>query len=108
MNQVNPAAGAGAARGTAGRVRLVNPRGQLDAVRASLASRLVCLDGRRIGFIDNIKPNAGLFLDHVERMMVADHPGISTVRVRKNFTSSRLIADQLEGRADAVVNAWGD
>ena len=40
--------------------------------------------------------------------MVADHPGISTVRVRKNFTSSRLIADQLEGRADAVVNAWGD
>ncbi len=106
MIHVDPVAGA--APGPAGRVRLVNPRGQLDAVRASLASRLASLDGRAIGFIDNIKPNAGLFLDHVERMMVADHPGISTVRVRKNFTSSRLIADQLEGRADAVVNAWGD
>jgi hypothetical protein len=92
----------------AGRVRIVNPRGRLDAVRASLAPRLAGLDGRTIGFIDNIKPNAGLFLDHVERMMKDSHPGIATVRVRKNFTSSRLIADQLEGRADAVVNAWGD
>lgn len=92
----------------AGRVRLVNPRGRLDAVRAALAPRLASLDGRAIGFIDNIKPNAGLFLDHIERMLVADHPGIRPVRVRKNFTSSRLIADQLEGRADAVVNAWGD
>ena len=91
-----------------GHVRLINPRGQLDAVRASLAPRLTGLDGRAIGFIDNIKPNAGLFLDHIERMMLADHPGITTVRVRKNFTSSRLIADQLEGRAEAVVNAWGD
>jgi len=86
----------------------MNPRGQLDAVRASLAPRLASLEGRSIGFIDNIKPNAGLFLDHIERMMAVDYPGISTVRVRKNFTSSRLIADQLEGRAQAVVNAWGD
>lgn len=93
---------------TAPTVRIVNPRGQQAAVRATLARRLDTLGGRAIGFIDNIKPNAGLFLDHVEQMIRADHPDITTHRVRKNFTSSRLIADQLDERVQAVVNAWGD
>jgi len=89
-------------------VRIINPRGQQASVRAALAPRLGSLGGRTIGFIDNIKPNAGLFLDHVEQMIRADHPDITTQRVRKNFTSSRLIADQFDERVEAVVNAWGD
>ena len=89
-------------------VRLVNPVGQRAVARATLAKRHATLDGKSIGFIDNIKPNAGLFVQYIEEMLRADYAGIKTHTVRKNFTSSKLIADQLDGKVDALVNAWGD
>jgi len=92
----------------AGLVRLVNPVGQCDVRPVGLAPRLDTLAGKTIGFIDNIKPNAGLFLSCIETMLRADHPDVRTQLVRKNFTSSRLIADQLDEDVQAVVNAWGD
>jgi len=93
---------------TANRVKLVNPVGQRAVARAALAPRLDTLNGKAIGFIDNIKPNAGLFIQYIEEMMRADYAGIQTQTVRKNFTSSKLIANELEGKVQALVNAWGD
>lgn len=89
-------------------VKLVNPVGVRAAAPVTLARRLATLEGRSIGFIDNMKPNANLFVQYIEEMMRGDFPGIKTQTVRKNFTSSKLIADQLEGKVDALVNAWGD
>ena len=91
-----------------GTVRLVNPVGQRAAATISLAPRLASLSGKSIGLIDNIKPNANLFIQYIDGMLRADYPDIRTQTIRKNFTSSRLIADQLEGKVDALVNAWGD
>lgn len=89
-------------------VTLINPVGDCDVTRASLARRLESLQGKSIGFIDNIKPNAGLFLRYIEQMIRSDYAGVQTHTVRKNFTPNVLIADKLFGKADAVVNAWGD
>ena len=89
-------------------VKLVNPVGQRAAAPVTLAPRLATLSGKSIGFIDNMKPNANLFVKYIEEMMRFDYPDITTHTVRKNFTSSKLIADQLEGKVDALVNAWGD
>lgn len=89
-------------------VKLINPVGQRALAREALAPRLNSLNGKSIGFIDNIKPNANLFIQYIEEMMRADYPGIETHTVRKNFTSSKLIAHELEGRVHALVNAWGD
>lgn len=89
-------------------IRIVNPVGQRAAVRMALARRIDTLNGKSIGFIDNIKPNAGLFIQHIETLMRADYPGVQTHTVRKNFTSSKLIANELEGKVEALVNAWGD
>jgi hypothetical protein len=91
-----------------GTITLVNPVGQRAAARVTLAPRLASLQGKSIGFIDNMKPNANLFVQYIEEMMRADYPDVQTHTVRKNFTSSKLIADELEGRVDALVNAWGD
>ena len=91
-----------------GTVTLVNPVGLRAAARASLAPRLDTLAGKSIGFIDNMKPNANLFVQYIEEMIRAKYPDVRTQTVRKNFTSSKLIADQLEGKVDALVNAWGD
>ena len=89
-------------------VKLVSPVGQRADGRAALAPRLATLNGMSIGFIDNIKPNANLFIQYVEEMMRAEYTGIQTHTVRKNFTSSKLIAHELEGKVQALVNAWGD
>ena len=89
-------------------VKLVNPVGQRAAAPATLAPRLGTLSGKSIGFIDNMKPNANLFVKYIEELMRAEYPDIRTHTVRKNFTSSKLIADQLDGKVDALVNAWGD
>lgn len=93
---------------TANLVKLVNPVGQRAAAPVTLARRLDTLEGKSIGFIDNMKPNANLFIQYIEEMIRADFSDVQTHIVRKNFTSSRLIADQLEGKVDALVNAWGD
>lgn len=89
-------------------VMLVNPVGQRAVERAMLARRLDTLGGKPIGFIDNIKPNANLFIQYVEEMMRANYPGLETRTVRKDFTSSKLIAHELDGKVAALVNAWGD
>lgn len=89
-------------------VSLVNPVGQRASARAALAPRLATLQGKSIGFIDNMKPNANLFVQYIEEMIRAEYPDVKTHTVRKNFTSSKLIANELEGKVDALVNAWGD
>jgi hypothetical protein len=89
-------------------VKLVNPVGQSAVARVTLARRLDTLNGKSIGFIDNMKPNANLFVQYIEEMIRRDYPDVQTHTVRKNYTSSKLIADQLEGKVDALVNAWGD
>lgn len=93
---------------TARTITLVNPVGQRAAERAALARRLKTLSGKSIGFIDNMKPNANLFVQYIEEMIRAEYPNVRTHTVRKNFTSSKLIANELEGKVDALVNAWGD
>ena len=93
---------------TANTVKLVSPVGQRALGRAALAPRLATLNGKSIGFIDNIKPNANLFIQNIEEMMRAEYQGLQTHTVRKNFTSSKLIAHELEGKVQALVNAWGD
>ena len=89
-------------------IRLVSPIGPVQPKPISLARRLDSLNGKRIGFIDNFKPGAAPFLQFVEEMMLDRYPGLTTKTVHKNFTSNVLIADELEGEVDAVVNAWGD
>jgi hypothetical protein len=89
-------------------VRLVNPVGLPEKLPGTLAPRLKSLEGKSIGFIDNIKPNAGLFLRYIKEMIETNYSGVRFHNVRKNFTSSRLIADQLDGKVDGVINAWGD
>ena len=89
-------------------VRLVNPVGSRAIERATLARRLDTLTGNSIGFIHNIQPPAGRFHKYIGEMQRGDYAGIETHTVRKNFTSSKLIADQLDGKVDALVNAWGD
>ena len=91
------------------KLRLINPIGfPQPGGEATLAQRLNSLEGKTLGLIDNIKPNVGPFLERIKERIVQEFPSVKFVLVRKNFTSSRLIANELEGKVQGLINAWGD
>ena len=91
-----------------GIAQLINPVGWRHVEQPTLARRLSSLEGKSIGFIDNHKPNADHFLGYIRQMICAEYPGVTTHTVRKNASACYLIANELQGKVDAVVNAWGD
>ena len=89
-------------------LKLVNPVAQSDTEQVRLARRLDTLAGKTIGFINTGKPKVEHFLGEIEVLMRADYPDIRVQHARKDFTSAKPIAHELEGKVQAAVNAWGD
>ena len=90
-------------------VTIVTPTGQTAAKRAKLAARKHgTLAGKRIGLLDNNKPNADRFLDSVGALLKQRYDGIELVAKRK---MTRTGADGLQDfadRCDFVINAFAD
>ena len=89
-------------------LKLVNPVAQSDTAQVRLARRLDSLAGKSIGFINTGKPMDEHFLGEIEVLMRADYPDIRVQHARKDFTSAKPIAQELDGKVQAAVNAWGD
>ena len=88
---------------------LVNPLGQVEIRQRSLARRLNTLNGKRVGLINTgFKPIIEHFLGEIERMLRADYSDIQICNVRKDFTSAKPIAHELDDKVDAAISAWGD
>jgi hypothetical protein len=73
-----------------------------------IGERLGSLQGKRLGFIDDMKPNAGMFLRFVEQLIKAKYLIPPTQTVRKNVTPNMAIAHELDPAINGVVVAWGD
>jgi hypothetical protein len=66
------------------------------------------LAGRRVGLLDNNKPNADRFLEFVGARLQERHADVELIRRRK---TTRMEADglaELAARCDAVINAFAD
>ena len=54
-------------------VKIYTPVGEVystdDGNASATAGRLETLSGKSIGFIDDMKPNAGVFLEYIEALM---------------------------------------
>lgn len=72
------------------------------------ATRPASLNGKVLGFIDDMKPNAGPFLKFIEGFAKRDYLIPSTHTVRKYVTPNMAIAHELDPSVAAVVVAWGD
>ncbi len=90
------------------KIVVLNPIGRSIVKSFDLATRLKDFHGKKIGFIDNMKPNAGLFLARVGELLRKKFNDIEIITIRKTITTNMPIAAELEGKVDAVVNAWGD
>ena len=90
-------------------IEIVNPIGIPHRRQSKLAPRQYqSLSGRRIGLLDNNKPNADKFLQFVGEFLQARFPEIVLVPKRK---MTRMEADglaELADRCDVVINALAD
>ena len=93
-------------------VRVFNPIGKVcepqpDAGQTTV-KRPASLNGSVLGFVDAMKPNAGMFLKFIEGFAKSDYLIPSTYTVRKYLTPNMAIAHELDPSVSAVVVAWGD
>ena len=90
-------------------IEIVNPIGIPHRRQSKLAPRQYqSLSGRRIGLLDNNKPNADKFLRFVGAMLQERCPDIELVPKRK---MTRMEGDglaELADRCDVVINALAD
>jgi hypothetical protein len=90
-------------------IEILNPTATKATKQIKLAPRIYeNLRGRRVGLLDNNKPNAGKFLDHVGALLKKRYDGVELISKRK---MTRIEADcltELAERCDVVINAFAD
>ena len=90
-------------------IEIVNPLGVSRHQASKLAPRRSgSLTGRRVGLLDNNKPNADRFLQLVGERLQARYADITLVPKRK---MTRMESDglaQLAETCDVVINAFAD
>ena len=90
-------------------ITIVTPTAPRAIRKTRLAARkYASLSHRRIGLLDNNKPNADRFLECVGALLEQRYNGIELIAKRK---MTRTGADDLEDfahRCDVVVNAFAD
>ena len=89
-------------------VKVYNPIGVVQDMGVVIVDRPKTLNGRVIGFIDDMKPNAGPFLKFIESYITNEFLIPSTYTVRKSLTPNMAIAHELDPSVTAAVVAWGD
>jgi len=92
-----------------GVIEVLNPIANTRAPDLPLAQRLSELHGKTIGFLNNRKANAGLLLEHVERLLHERFGDFSVVKGEKNASlgAPEKVLNKLF-LCDAVVTAIGD
>lgn len=89
---------------------VLDPRGDVTVDAREPTERLESLEGKTIGFLDNAKTNADIFLDEVATVLSSEYGVEETIHRRKSNTAipADSIATYLDEHCDAVVNAYGD
>ena len=92
-----------------GLIEVLNPTAEARAQDLPLARRSGELRGKTIGFLNNRKANAGLLLEHVEKILRARFGDFAIVKGEKN--ASMAAPEKVLNRlslCDAAVFAIGD
>ncbi len=90
--------------------RVLEPTVAEEVARIAIAPRLAGLHGRRIGFVDNSKCNADLFLARIIERLCERYAIIEGPILRKGAPKDHLSSADLDVLAacDAVVQCFGD
>jgi hypothetical protein len=90
-------------------VEVLSPVVEVAGATTSGAPRPDTLDGQRIGFLDNAKPNADVFLSRVEELLRERFALTDVIWQRKRHGGRPAEhVDDLARRCQLVVNGVGD
>ena len=87
---------------------LMNPCGLYARFDKPLAPRRKLSEVGTVGLFSNMKQNADLFLDNVERILRARRPSLEFVRFRKNSSVPANFTHEFLNRCHAVIAAFAD
>ena len=95
------------------KVILLNPVARAKVEEKPLAPRLVSLEGKKIGLLDNIKANVAFLLENIEKTLKEKYNFTEVVyRAKKEYPSTAGPAPewimQDLSQCDLVINALGD
>ena len=90
-------------------ITIVTPAAPRAVKRTKFASRKYpSLNNRRIGLLDNNKPNADRFLEYVGALLKEQYEDIELVAKRKMTRTGADFLQELADRCDVVINAFAD
>lgn len=92
-------------------IQVLDPTGEVESVSKEVAKRQEGLDNKRLGLLDNNKPNGNLFLERVKELLASRFALAETVWGKKPFPTEAAptsMIDHLTSRCDGVINAVGD
>ena len=87
---------------------LMNPCGLYARFDKPLAKRRKLSEIGTVGLFSNMKQNADLFLDNVERIMRARYKNLAFTRFQKISSVPANFTEEFLSRCHAVVAAFGD
>ena len=90
-------------------ITIVTPTARRAVKRTKLSSRkYASLNNRRIGLLDNNKPNADRFLEYVGALLKERYEGVELIARRKMTRTGADFLQELADRCDVVINAFAD
>ena len=94
-----------------GKIEILNPLGEQEDLSLKLASRLKSLEGKTIGLLDNLKPNANVIVSRAGKMLAERIPSVKILARSKPEQAIPVpepILREFSERCSLVVNALGD
>ncbi|MBW2145788.1 MAG: hypothetical protein JRG73_15620 [Deltaproteobacteria bacterium] len=89
--------------------QLLNPRGIFRLEENPIAPRLASLNNKIVGFIDNSKVNADMFLNRIQELLSKIYTFPEILRIRKSTGSvPASFPQEFFERCDFAINAFGD
>lgn len=92
-------------------VLLCVPTGEVVRTPIALAPPLARLRGARIGYLDNAKPNADVFLARIVKHLVTEQGAEAGPHARKDYAGYAApadVLDELAASCDAVLVGTAD
>ena len=90
-------------------IKIMNPTAPRISKRTQLAPRRYrSLRHKRIGLLDNNKPNADKFLAHVGELLKQRYEGIELIPRRKMTRTGADFLQEFADNCDVVINAFAD
>jgi hypothetical protein len=89
-------------------MEVINPTADRETKIGKIASRGHDLTAKRIGLLDNSKPNADKFLEYVGQLLKEKYPAIELLSKRKMTRTEADCLQELTARCDLVISAFAD